>query len=120
MGLALSAVRGQPLGTIATFTDPNPGVTSSDFTATIDWGDGTTSTGTVAYDAQQNLFTVSGGSDHSYYSAVGTFTITVTVTDTAGNWGTGQSTAAISAVALEPDPGQSHADAVGHRRHPGQ
>ena len=33
--------------TVATFTDANPNATASDFTATIDWGDGTSTSGTV-------------------------------------------------------------------------
>ena len=33
--------------TVATFTDANPNAAASDFTATIDWGDGTTTSGTV-------------------------------------------------------------------------
>jgi hypothetical protein len=62
------------------FTDDNHGAPSSDFTATIDWGDGTTSTGTV---------TGSGGSylvqaSHPYTS-IGTFAIKVTVVDRGGS-----------------------------------
>ena len=34
-------------GTVATFTDADPGALAGDFTATIDWGDGGTSAGTV-------------------------------------------------------------------------
>ena len=33
--------------TVATFTDANPNATASDFTATINWGDGTSTSGTV-------------------------------------------------------------------------
>ena len=33
--------------TVATFTDANPNATAGDFTATINWGDGTSTTGTV-------------------------------------------------------------------------
>ena len=67
-------------GTWATFTDANPDDPSSSYTATIDWGDGSsTSTGTVAgFDDQ---YVVSGS--HTY-SAVGNYTVTVSVTD--GRW----------------------------------
>jgi VCBS repeat protein len=47
---------------VATFSDSNGGDTPSDFTATITWGDGTTSSGTVSGGA--GTFTVSGG--HTY------------------------------------------------------
>src|SRR5262249_48691218 len=34
-------------GIVASFIDANPNATASDFTATIDWGDGTSTTGTI-------------------------------------------------------------------------
>jgi hypothetical protein len=48
--------------TVATFNDSTPGDIASDFTATIDWGDGTTSTGTVVGPGPS--FSVQGG--HTY------------------------------------------------------
>src|SRR5262249_61488276 len=53
-------------GVVATFTDANPGGVVGDYTATIDWGDGENSTGTVASDGQGG-FTVSG--THTYEHA---------------------------------------------------
>jgi hypothetical protein len=50
-------------GTVATFSDTDPSPLAS-YAATINWGDGTTDTGTVAFDAQNNRFTVSG--THTY------------------------------------------------------
>ena len=47
---------------VATFTDTNTSDTASDFTATINWGDGTTTAGTVSGSA--GAFTVAGG--HTY------------------------------------------------------
>src|SRR5262249_19549048 len=38
-------------GVVATFTDSRTGAQAADFTATIDWGDGTTSDGTISVDA---------------------------------------------------------------------
>ena len=35
---------------VATFTDANPLTTADEFTATINWGDGTSSSGTVVAD----------------------------------------------------------------------
>src|SRR5262249_37856347 len=48
-GVALKAVEGQTLSNVAvaTFTDTNPLGTTSDFTAIITWGDGSTSSGVV-------------------------------------------------------------------------
>jgi len=59
------------------FFDGNPAGTDSDFSATIDWGDGSTSAGTVA--ADQGGFTVSGTHD---YAAFDSYTVRVAVTDT--------------------------------------
>ena len=53
-------------GVVGTFTDPgNPLQTPGDWTATIDWGDGTTTAGTVSGDP--TLFSISGS--HTYTSA---------------------------------------------------
>jgi FG-GAP-like repeat len=63
-------------GTVATFTDAYTGNTADDFTATIDWDDGTTTTGTVT--GSNGSFTVSG--EHTYTSA-GTDFAKITLTD---------------------------------------
>ena len=53
-------VEGQPFtGVLATFTSLDPNAVPSDFTATIHWGDGATTTGTVAEDVNK-LFSVTG------------------------------------------------------------
>jgi len=47
--------------TNTTFTDANPGDHTADFTATIDWGDGTApTTGTVSYNSVTKVYTVAG------------------------------------------------------------
>jgi hypothetical protein len=63
--------------TVATFTDTNPSNAASDFTATIDWGDGATSSGIVT-GGTKGKYTVRGSHD---YTTVGTFTVAVTLTD---------------------------------------
>jgi hypothetical protein len=63
---------------IATFAD-NAGLPSTDYTATIDWGDGTTTTGAVS--GTNGSFTVSAGSPHTYADE-GTFNEVVTITRT--------------------------------------
>src|SRR5580704_11370521 len=65
---------------VASFTDANLTDTASAFTATIDWGDGTTTTGTVV--GSNGSFTVDGG--HTYADE-GFPTATVNVTRTADN-----------------------------------
>lgn len=70
-------------GTTATFTDGNPGATVADFTASIDWGDGNTSSGTVS--ASGGGFAVDG--THGY-AATGPYTVTTTITDDGGSTAT--------------------------------
>lgn len=69
--------------TLATFTDANPFGTAGDFTATIDWGDGTTSSGTVTgpVGASSGPYSVSGS--HTY-STLGFKTIKVHIVDDGG------------------------------------
>jgi hypothetical protein len=67
-------------GTVATFTDGNSFATMADFTATINWGDGTTTTATVVQNADGS-FSLQGS--HTYLST-GMFTMTVTVSDDDG------------------------------------
>jgi hypothetical protein len=82
-GLAVTAVdfstpEGTPFnGTVATFSDADTTKTPASFTTTIDWGDGTTTAGTVT--GGSGSFTVSG--QHTYADE-GSFTFTVTVTET--------------------------------------
>jgi hypothetical protein len=78
----VNAVHGQPFsGTVATFTDGNPTAPVGDFTATINWGDGHTSTATVVIDPNGG-FDVIG--DHTYANA-GAFAITVNIIDKDGS-----------------------------------
>ena len=67
--------------TVATFTDANPHATASDFTATIDWGDGTTSTGTVVAEVGGG-FAVTGA--HSY-AVSGVYKANVSIVDDGGS-----------------------------------
>src|SRR5436190_1864650 len=68
-------------GPVATFTDANPFAPVTDFTATIDWGDGTTSPGTVS-GPTGGPFTVSGS--HTYLTG-GPHTIKVHIVDDGGS-----------------------------------
>jgi hypothetical protein len=62
-------------GTVATFTVSPSGVTGS-FSASINWGDGGTSSGTVTFNPITGQYTVAG--THTY-AAAGGFTISLTV-----------------------------------------
>jgi hypothetical protein len=71
---ALAPVVGAAVsGAVATFTDTNALVQASEFPATINWGDGQTTAGTVTHPAGQP-FQVSGS---HVYPHVGSFTVTV-------------------------------------------
>jgi hypothetical protein len=83
-------------GTVATFSDADPSKTAASFTATIDWGDGTTSPGTIT--GSSGSFQVSG--QHTYADE-GSFTFTVTVTETGAGGATASSTA--TATVTEAD-----------------
>ena len=76
--------------TVATFTDTDTAAPASDFVGTIDWGDGTTTAGTVT--GSSGSFTVSG--THAYATS-GQDTITVTLADDAPGTATAISTALI-------------------------
>jgi uncharacterized repeat protein (TIGR01451 family) len=69
--------------TVATFTHANGVEPASAFTATIAWGDGSTSVGTITLSG--STYVVKGS--HSY-AKTGTYTITTTVTEPTGSGGT--------------------------------
>jgi hypothetical protein len=101
-------------GTVATFTDTNTALATGDFTATIDWGDGTTSDGTIAVDPKGG-FDVTG--THTYTLDTpppwvgpslgggygpgifeGHFRLTVTVQSSTGDMASDQSFAEVKPV----------------------
>jgi hypothetical protein len=89
------------LNRLATFTDPAGAEDVGDYTASIDWGDGTTSTGVIAPSGQTGsptaVFTI-GGSHQ--YAEQGSYTVTVTVSHDAAPTATATSTANVSDPAL--------------------
>lgn len=68
-------------GVVATFTDANPHAPVSDFTATIDWGDGSAATAGTVSATDNGTFTVSGS--HTY-ATLGPKTILVHIVDEGG------------------------------------
>ncbi len=81
-------------GTVATFTDSVPNTTADQYSASIDWGDGSeASAGTIA-SSDSGGFSVTGS--HSYANP-GTYTITVTVrVNSDSSQGTATDTASVT------------------------
>jgi uncharacterized repeat protein (TIGR01451 family) len=101
---SISATEGQIFsGTVATFTDPNTLATPAEYSATIDWGDGTLLDTSATIGFSGGSFTVSGV--HTY-AEEGTYTVTVTITDVdmTTNTATATSTATVSDAALHATP----------------
>ena len=82
--------------TVATFTDANPNATASDFTATINWGDGTSTAGTVVAQTTGG-FAVDG--THTYADE-GNYTVGVTINDVGSGTTSATSTAKVADAAL--------------------
>ncbi len=83
-------------GTVATFSDAYTANTAADLTATITWGDGTTSAGTVTDVA--GAITVAGS--HTY-AAAGTDAVSVTLSDKDGSaTATASGTATVAAAVV--------------------
>lgn len=95
----ISATAGQAwTGTLATFTDSYAGASAADLTATITWGDGSTSTGTIS--AVAVGFAVTGS--HTW-SASGSDAVTVTLSDPNGSASATASTTATVAAGSTGD-----------------
>jgi hypothetical protein len=78
----VNATAGAPFtGAVATFSDSTLGTVPANYIATINWGDGHFTNGTIAADGKGG-FTVSGTNT---YATPGKFAITVDVRDFAGN-----------------------------------
>jgi hypothetical protein len=98
-GMTVAATEGSPFtGTVATFTDPDRAATPSDYSATIDWGDGSPlDTGVVT--GGSGSFSVSG--THTYTEeATDAVTVTITDVDNAGNNAATHSTANVADATL--------------------
>ena len=104
-GLAITATQGVAFtGAVASFTDTDAANVPGDFTATINWGDTTTTAGIVS--GGSGTFLVSGS--HTYAGA-GTFPVTVTLSDDAP--GTATATA-VGSASVAAAPVNANASAV--------
>ncbi len=89
-GVAVSGTAGVKLSaTVAKFTDADPAGVAADYTASIDWGDGSTTAGTIG-SAKGGGFAVTGS--HTYASG-GVYTTSVTISDVGGAKATASSSA---------------------------
>jgi hypothetical protein len=90
---------------VATLSDANPRAKPTDFSATIDWGDGQTTTGTVSRADGTQTFLVRGS--HVYASS-GSFSVRVTINDStpAGDVPGSTVTAVTTASVSAPMPNQ--------------
>jgi hypothetical protein len=79
-------------GVVATFSDQDPNGNAKDFTATINWGDGHSTNGTITKNAQGG-FNVAGT---NLYARPGLFPINVDVADFGGGNGIGGSLPTVS------------------------
>jgi hypothetical protein len=94
-GSTVSGVEGSSLtAAVATFTDADPAGTAADYSATVDWGDGATSAGTIG---GTTTFSVSG--THTYLEE-GTYAITVHIADAGGSATTAGSRASVADAPL--------------------
>lgn len=101
-GVTFSATAGAPFsGTVATFTSGTPGATAGLFSATITWGDGSVSIGTIA--GSNGSFTVQGS--HTY-AAANSYAVTVAITQ-ANTTATANSTANVVNLGQSVQAGQS-------------
>src|SRR4029077_15275422 len=81
-GVNFSATEGASFaGVVATFGDADPNGSVSDYTATIDWGDGQTSSGSIDQGTAGG-FVVSGSHN---YGDEGSYTVTVQIADAGGS-----------------------------------
>jgi hypothetical protein len=88
--------------TVGSFLDFTSGATASNFVASITWGDGHTSAGTVTESAPgSGLFSVTG---NNLYTTAATYPVSIAVTDNLGNSTTIDSTAIVTSSVLSPIP----------------
>ena len=98
-GFSFSGPAGSTVGgTVATITDPNTSATASAYSATINWGDGSSTAGTIT--GGNGSFNVTG--THAY-GAGGSYPIAVTITSV----GTSQGSSTVNdsaAITAAPSP----------------
>jgi streptogramin lyase len=100
----VQATAGAPFeGLVAHFTDANPLATVADLSATIAWGDGTTSAATLSVNSSGG-FDVTG--EHTY-AAAGVYTVNVQISDSEGSTTTVSPTATVINLGIGIQLGQT-------------
>jgi hypothetical protein len=100
IGTTINSVEGAPFaGVVATFTDPDTTATASEYSATINWGDGTAPTAGAISGPTGGPFSVTG--THTYIEE-GTYAITIVIADVDNptNTATATSTAIVADAPL--------------------
>jgi hypothetical protein len=99
-GRAFSATEGTPTGlvTVATFADLGKREPVRDYSATIDWGDGSTSTGTIVVNSNGNLNVLG---NHTYAN-IGSYTVRIHVSH-GGIFADATTTATVASVTAPGD-----------------
>ena len=85
-------------GVVASFSDAAGGSTTSEFTATIDWGDGSQPTTGSVTARGGGQFDVAGA--HTYAQRAPSVPVTVTIVDAGGSRATAKSVAAVADAPL--------------------
>jgi hypothetical protein len=95
-GTATTVPQGIPLSNtrLVTFTDADPVATLSDFTGTVTWGDGSSSSALFTQPGGAGTAFVVGG-NHAY-AVAGSFTVTVAITDVGGQTATATFTVTVA------------------------
>ena len=117
--VAISETTGVPFTNVVVgdFTDANTGAPASDFTAVIQWGDGTpTSLGTVVATATPGAFNVEGS---HVYAHPGAYAISIVVTDDGGSRVTLTATAGAGTITVTDLPVTGARPQLHGRRGPG-
>ncbi len=86
---------------VATFLVNGTGTQASDFTASIDWGDGVSSNATSIVDNGDGTYSIYGS--HQYLEG-GTYTFTVNVAETSGGMASNTGTAQVADLPINASP----------------
>ncbi|HKM53372.1 MAG TPA: hypothetical protein VJY33_08160, partial [Isosphaeraceae bacterium] len=104
-GTTFTVTPGQPVPNstiVANFTDSNPDASVSNLVATIAWGDGYTSTGSLSQNPTTKIYTVTGGHMYLNTAATMSYPVTVTIADPNGQSATANSTALVTGPSFQP------------------